>query len=478
MFLDMEPGLRMGDTSKILIVDDEVLICSSLARFMRSEGFDVLVANDGEGALRMIGQSRPDAVFLDLKMPGMSGMEVLKKAKELDPDIPVVILTAYADVPGAVDAMKAGAHDYLAKPFDHVEVSRVVRRAVSECRLKKKLKELSRLVEDNHSLVKLMGPSDLIRCLVAQVNRVAQSEFNVIITGETGSGKELVARAIHFTSARSRKPFVAVDCGAIPETLLESELFGHEKGAFTGAVALKQGKFEAAAGGTLLLDEIGNMPLSSQAKLLRVLQEKKMFRVGGLRSIDVDVRLLVASNKALEESVKSGSFREDLYYRLNEFTIRIPALRDRKEDIPYLAGRFLDATNLELDKSVGAVSEEAMAALMSHEWPGNVRELRSTIRRAVLLAGDEIRKEHVDMPEMTKLTPQHESDMDGTQWKGVPLKEIVKRNVEAVEREVLMKVLQYTGGNKAKAARMLEIDYKTIHTKVRQFGLLKGGNNE
>ncbi len=468
----------MQSMTKILIVDDEVLICNSLARVMRSEGFDPLVAHDGERALRTLREQRPDAVFLDLKMPGLGGMEVLKKAKELDPDIPVIILTAFADVPGAVDAMRAGAHDYLGKPFEHTEVIRVVHRAVSESKLRKRLKELSRQVEENHSLTKLMGSSDEIRRLLVQVNKVAQSEFSVIITGETGSGKELVARAIHLSSGRSGHPFVAVDCGAIPETLLESELFGHEKGAFTGAMALKQGKFEAAVGGTLFLDEVANMPVGSQAKLLRVLQEKKIYRVGALRPVDVDVRLLVATNQDLEGAVASGAFREDLYYRLHEFTISIPPLRERKEDIPYLAGRFLDTTNLELDKRVAGISGAAVAALMSHDWPGNVRELRSTIRRAVLLADEEILEEHIDIPRMAQSTARRGPETRDIQWKGVSLKEIVKRNVERVEREVLSSVLKCTGGNKARAARMLEIDYKTIHTKVRKLGICRGGEDD
>jgi len=467
----------MQSITKILIVDDEVLICNSVARLMRSEGFDPLVAYDGDRALRTLREQRPDAVFLDLKMPGLDGMEVLKKAKELEPDIPVIILTAFADVPGAVDAMRAGAHDYLAKPFEHMEMIRVVHRAVSESKLRKRLKELSRQMEENHSLTKLMGSSDEIRRLLVQVNKVAQSEFSVIITGETGSGKELVARAIHLSSGRSGHAFVAVDCGAIPETLLESELFGHQKGAFTGATALKQGKFEVAGGGTLFLDEVVNMPPGSQAKLLRVLQEKKIYRVGGLHPLGVDVRLLVATNQDLEDAVASGAFREDLFYRLNEYAISIPALRERKEDIPYLAGRFLDTTNLELDKRVGGISGPAMAALMLHDWPGNVRELRSTIRRAVLLADDEILEEHIDIPRMAQSTAHRGSETMDMQWKGVPLKEIVKRNVERVERAVLSSVLKYTGGNKARAARMLEIDYKTIHTKVRRLGLMNGGKD-
>ncbi|MFH0844959.1 MAG: sigma-54 dependent transcriptional regulator [Pseudomonadota bacterium] len=463
--------------AKILIVDDEVYICNVLSRLMKGEGFDALIAHDGETGLRILREQWPDVMFLDFMMPGLNGMEVLSKAKELDPDIPVVLLTGYADVPGAVDAMRAGAHDYLAKPFDHHEVIRVARRAVSERELKQRLKELSSHLGDSLSLSKLMGPSETIGRLISQVNCVAKSDFSVVILGETGSGKELVARAIHYTSPRARYPFVAVDCGAIPETLLESELFGHEKGAFTGAVAQKPGKFETAGGGTLFLDEISNMPGGSQAKLLRVLQEKKVSRVGGLRPVVVDVRLLVATNQDLAGAVESGAFRQDLYYRLNEFTITIPALRERREDIHYLARRFFDTTNLELGKRVMDFSQTAMAALMSYNWPGNVRELRSTIRRAVLLAENEIAEGDLDISD--RIGPEVDSDTERDEfiWKGLSLKEIIQRNTQSVEREVLARVLKQAGGNKAKAARILRIDYKTIHTKVKQLGILIGGDH-
>ncbi|MFH1481153.1 MAG: sigma-54 dependent transcriptional regulator [Pseudomonadota bacterium] len=468
----MKPGL-----AKILIVDDEVYICNALSRLMKAEGFIALAAHDGETGLRMFREQRPDVMFLDFKMPGLSGMEVLMRAKELDPDIAVVMVTAYADIPGAVDAMRAGVHDYLAKPFDHHEVIRIAHRAVSERALKKRLKELSTDLEDSLSLIRLMGPSEAIGRLITQINRVAKSDFSVVILGETGSGKELVSQAIHNASRRSGGPFVAIDCGAIPETLLESELFGHEKGAFTGAVARSAGRFETAKGGTLFLDEVSNMPLGSQAKLLRVLQEKQVYRVGSSGPVDVDVRLLVATNQDLARGLRSRVFRQDLYYRLNEFTIRIPALRERKDDIPYLARRFLETTNLELGKEVMDFSHPALAALMSYDWPGNVRELRSTIRRAVLLAENEITVRELDIPK--RIGPKVDSDTatDEFGWKGFSLKEIIKRNTQAVEREVFTRVLKQTGGNKAKAARMLNIDYKTIHTKVKKLGILLGGDN-
>lgn len=456
---------------RILIVDDEEYIRESLSRVMKTEGFKVQVAHNGDKGLKMIQEELPEVLLVDFKMPGMDGMEVLRRAKELYPDLPVILITAYADVQGAVDAMRAGAHDYLAKPFEHHEVIRVVRRALAERELKEKLKNLSSQLEDTLSLSKLMGPSDAIGRLISDVNRVAKSDFTVVILGETGSGKELVARAIHHNSDRSEGPFVAIDCGAIPETLLESELFGHEKGAFTGAVVQKPGKFEAAKGGTLLLDEISNMPLSSQVKLLRALQEKKVYRVGGTRPIDVDVRLLVASNQDLGSATASNAFRRDLFYRLNEFTINIPPLRERKGDIPYLAKRFLETTNIELGKGVKGFSESATEALLAHDWPGNVRQLRSTIRRAVLLADEMVTEIHLDMTKVSGLSQGNNPDIEGMPWQGSSLKEIIRRNTLGIEREVLIKALKYTGGNKAKAARLLQIDYKTIHTKVKQLGI-------
>jgi len=371
------------DSARILIIDDELDICEILVRLMKKEGYETSIASDGETGLRVFREQWPDIVFLDFKMPGINGMEMLKEVKNLDQDIPVVIITAYADIAGAVDAMRTGAHDYLSKPFVHEEVIRIARRAVSERKLKQRVKKLSRRQDDSTSLCRQMGPSDSIGRLISKVNRVAASDFSVVILGETGAGKELVARAIHNTSRRSEKPFVAIDCGAIQETLIESELFGHEKGSFTGAVAQKPGKFETALGGTLFLDEISNMTLGSQAKLLRVLQEKKVYRIGGQKPIDVDARILAASNQDLENAVESGTFRDDLFYRLSEFTIRIPPLRERKRDILYLAQRFLDTTNLELGKWVKDFSKEALAALKAYNWPGNVRELRSTIRQAV-----------------------------------------------------------------------------------------------
>jgi two-component system nitrogen regulation response regulator GlnG len=469
----METGIQ------IMIVDDNAELCGMLSHLVEDEGFDVQVVYDGEVALKMMHSRTPDVMLLDNKMPNIDGMEVLRRVKAIDPDLPVVMITAYAEIHDAVEAIKAGAHDYLAKPFDNNEVIRVIYRALAERDLKRKLRHLSTQVQERQPLREMMGPSDAVSRLESEVTCVAKSDFTVVILGETGSGKELVARAIHNHSTRSEAPFIPVDCGAIPEMLLESELFGHEKGAFTGAVVQKSGKLEVAKGGTLFLDEISNMPLGSQAKLLRVLQEKVAYRVGGTKPLQVDVRLLVASNQNLQGITESGSFRRDLFYRLNEFTIAIPPLRERNEDIPYLAKRFLDTANIELNKHVKGFSEAAVESLMGCSWPGNVRQLRATIRRGVLLADDVITEKHLDLKKVSLPNLIFNPKIQEMSWTNHPLKEILRHNVIAVEREVLLQALKHTGGNKAKAARLLQIDYKTIHTKVKQLGIsIKEGSPE
>ncbi len=452
--------------ARVLIVDDDRDISRMLAALIKKEGLTGMVANDGETALEMVRREVPDLLLVDVMMPGIDGMEVLKQVKETDPRLPVVLITAHAEIPTAVAAMRAGAFDYLSKPFDHAEVIQVARAALRERR--RQCQDDADIPVDNLLRV-MMGPSDAVTRIIREVNRVAQSDFSVIIQGETGSGKELVARAIHQMSRRAEAPFIPLDCGAIPETLLESELFGYQKGAFTGAVAPKIGKFEAAQGGTLFLDEIANLPLGSQARLLRVLQEKAVLRLGATRTIKVDVRLLTASNQDLLGLVESDQMREDLYFRLNEFTINIPPLRERRDDIPYLAKRFRDLTNRELQKNVKGFSEYCLEALLSYNWPGNVRQLRAVIRRAVLLADDLVTEKHLDIKRAPVPGLAFSPKVDGTPWRELSLKEIVQRSVVTVEREVLAQALKYTGGNKAKAARLLQIDYKTMHYKLKQF---------
>jgi DNA-binding NtrC family response regulator len=459
--------------ARVLIVDDDRDISLMLSALMKKEGLTSIVAYDGETALEMVSVSKPGMLLVDVKMPGIDGMEVLKRIKETDPELPVVLITAYAEIPASVAAMRAGAFDYLAKPFDHSEVIRVVRAALAE-RERRRRSQAETISADNCLRV-MMGPSDAVTRIIREVNRVAPSDFSVIIQGETGSGKELVARAIYQLSLRAGAPFIPLDCGAIPDTLIESELFGYQKGAFTGAVGPKAGKFEAAQGGTLFMDEIANLPLPSQARLLRVLQEKAVLRLGANKPIKIDVRLLTASNQPFLGLVESGQLRKDLYFRLNEFAITIPPLRERKDDIPYLAKRFLDITNAELQKKVQRFSDYSLEALLSYNWPGNVRQLRSVIRRAVLLADDIITEKHLDIKRAPVPGLAFTPKIQGTPWKELSLREIVHHSVVTVEREVLIQALKHTRGNKAKAARLLHIDYKTIHNKLKQLGIHRSG---
>jgi DNA-binding NtrC family response regulator len=458
---------------RVLIVDDDRDISLMLSALMIKEGLTSMVAHDGGTALKMLAGARPGMMLVDVKMPGIDGMEVLKRVKQSDPSLPVVLITAYAEIPASVAAMRAGAFDYLAKPFDHAEVMRVVRAALAE-RQRWRGSGPEEISAGNHLRV-WMGPSDAVTHIIREVNRVAQSDFSVIIQGETGSGKELVARAIYQLSPRRRNPFIPLDCGAIPDTLIESELFGYQKGAFTGATVPKAGKFEAAQGGTLFLDEIANLPLGAQGKLLRVLQEKVIQRLGANQPVKIDVRLLTASNQQLQALVESGRMREDLYFRLNEFTIAVPPLRERQDDIPYLARRFMDITNKELQKNVQRFSESCLEALLAYNWPGNVRQLRSVIRRAVLLADDLITEKHLDLKPAPVPGLAFTPRVQGTPWEKHSLREIVQHSVVTVEREVLLQALQHTRGNKAEAARLLQIDYKTIHTKLKQFGINRSG---
>ena len=461
-------------TAKILIVDDEPMICRLLSKLMESEGYETIVALHGREAMEKIRHDSPDVVLSDFRMPGMGGMEILKKVKEIDSDVPVIMVIGYADVHDAVEAMRQGAQDYLSKPFNHHEVIRVVHRTLQERALKTKVKQLSSKLAHRIDLRELMGHSEQVAQMVVNINRVAKSDFSVIVQGETGSGKELVCTAIHQASHRSNGPFIALDCGAITETLLESELFGHEKGAFTGAVHQKIGKFEAACQGTLLLDEMFNMSMGSQAKLLRAVQERSIYRVGGTTPVPVDVRILAATNRNLE-TCSPSAFRKDLFFRLNEFMIHVPPLRERPDDIPYLSKRFLESTNLMLQKDIKGFTSGAMEQLMAYHWPGNVRQLKSIIRRAVLMADDVITEKHLDLQRLFRKEVPVPSESTEKIWEKCSLKEIVNQKIRVLEKRILTDVLHYTGGNKAKAARQLKIDYKTIHTKLKFYGITING---
>lgn len=461
---------------RILIADDDHEMAQLLGHIVHRQGLTPLLAKDGIEALQLVRAGDPDVLLADLRMPGVDGMELMRKAKDLDPELPVILITGFAEVRGAVEALRAGAHDYLAKPFDHQQVIRVVLRALNERRLKLELRHLSDHVHHVLSPRETFGPSEAVGRVISAIERVAKSNFSVLIVGETGSGKEVVARAIHQASGRARHPFVPVDCGAIPDMLFESELFGHERGAFTGADRQTTGKLEAAHGGTIFLDEMSNMPLASQAKLLRVLQEKTLYRLGGTKPIQVDVRMLTASGHDLERLCESGAFRPDLYYRLNEYTISIPPLRERRTDISHLAKRFLDIANIELSKSIEGFSPLAIEAMLAYAWPGNVRQLRSAVRRAVLMAEDIVTEEHLGLRQKTcEISAEEElaarSSTPGRESRDLALREIVWRQTVRVERLAISHALRRTGGNKAKAARLLQVDYKTLHSKVKEYGI-------
>ena len=452
--------------TKILVVDDEAEIRSLLGAVLQSKGYEVVTAADGAAALQQVQRERPAVILMDLSMPRMSGMDALPEVKRLDPDAPVIICTAHADLATAVRAMKLGAYDYLTKPFDVELLALTVERAVERNQLRCRIDELKRQ-EQGSSLAERMGGGPAIEQIIRQVSQVAESNFTVLVQGETGTGKELVARAIHQQSPRRRAPFVAVDCGAIPETLVESELFGHERGAFTGAQTKREGHFQLAKGGTLFLDEIGNVPLATQAKLLRALEQREIHPLGGARAVPVDARIIAATNSELEEGVKAGRFRADLYYRLSEFTITLPPLRSRRGDITHLAQRFLDEVSMELRRPVRRVSDEAMAALLRHDWPGNVRELKNVIRKAALLATDVVTAEHIPTLNASPVAPARGAAPPGGE--DLSLREVAELAAVQAEREVIRHALEATKGNKSRAARLLRTDYTTLHAKMKRY---------
>ena len=460
------------ESSTVLIIDDDPDIRWTLSALLKSEGFQTLEAEDGARALAVVRDGRADLMLLDLLMPGVNGLEILRLVRGVDADFPVILLTGHGTPDMAVEAGSYAVNGLLTKPFKNDEVALSVRAALATYRRIRREPSRKRLQNQGSSLHDLMGTSPAIQSIVARVKRVAPSEFTVVIEGETGVGKELVANSIHAMSRRSQGPFVAVDCGAIPATLIESELFGHEKGAFTGADHLRTGCFEEARGGTLFFDEIGNLPLAMQVRLLRALQERHFRRVGGAASIEMDVRVVVATNEDLDRLVKAGKFRQDLFYRLNEFRIVIPPLREHPEDIVFLAKRFLDEACHELHKAACVMTEEAVTILLAHSWSGNVRELRNIIRRAVLLAESMISSEHLQVARVVE-SCETPSTAEAAVVKCDPsFKDLMQDVTSEAERTILMRYLRITRGNLKKTAIMLHMDYKTMRTKARQYQLL------
>ena len=457
----------MVDT--LLIIDDDRTNCRLIKAIFSAEGMEVAAAHDGQAGIDRVITDPPDVLLLDLRMPGLDGLEVLAKLKQEVPALPVVMLTGHQDVKSAVRATQLGAFDYVTKPFINEELIVVVRRALQTRALQLEVEELRRQLGAGGDLASQMGPSPQVRDLVEQVRTVAGTSFTVLVIGETGSGKELVAQAIHRGSERRAKPFVAIDCGAIPEQLLESELFGHEKGAFTGAERKKRGRFELAQGGTFFLDEVGNLPMNLQAKLLRVLESREIQPVGADKSAVLDVRFVAATNDDLQARVAEGQFRADLYFRLAQYTIALPALKDRPEDISYLARRLLAEVSVELRRPVQQIAPNALALLEAHPWPGNVRELRNVIRQAVLMTKDLVIGGDVVRALLRK--PGAARHVVGAKPTGASLREVAAEAAEAAERRAISEALRSARGNKSRAARALDTDYKTLHLKMKRFGI-------
>ena len=443
--------------NQILIVDDEPEMCSLLSDILKDEGYETETAISGEKALARMGERDFAVVITDLNMKGMPGMTLLKHIKQRHLDTNVIIMTGFGSIESAIEAMKDGAYDYVTKPVKSDQLAVITKKAVREVALRRELVRLRREVEKEYSFNQILGKSKPMQAIFELIRRITPSPSSVLITGESGTGKELVARAVHYNSPRAQGPFIPVNCAAIPENLLESEMFGHMKGAFTDAKADRKGLFEEAQGGTLFLDEISELPLSLQAKLLRVLQEKEIRRVGGTRSLPVDARVIAATNLDLAGEVKAKRFREDLYYRMNVIEVHMPALRERPEDIPLLVMHFIKKYAEPMKKPVAGLTEGALALLMDYAWPGNVRELENVIERGVTLTrAEKIGSE--DLPQAVRGDSGDRHMIEEAAEK--------TRTLAEVERAYILRVMEKTAGNKYQAAQVLGIDRKTLYRKL------------
>ena len=457
----------MRDKNTILVVDDDNAHRIMLRTLVGGWGYEVSEADDGASAIDRVKEQSYDLVLMDVRMVQVSGLEALAQIKSYNPAIPVIIMTAYSSVDTAVSALKQGAHDYLTKPLDFDKLKITIERAMEHTRLKEENRLLKESLGKHFDRQNIIGQSPAMINLLETVAQVAPSEATVLITGESGTGKELIAGAIHYNSARKDGPFVKLNCAAITETLLESELFGHEKGAFTGADRRKEGRFYQAHGGSLFLDEVSEMSLIMQVKLLRVLQEREFVRVGGEKTIQVDVRLIAATNKNLAELIGKGLYREDLYYRLNVVDLEIPPLRNRQQDIPLLAQHFLEMFAAKNHKKIKGFTPQGLDLLIRHDWPGNVRELMNAVERTVVLSRSDYLSDK-DFPMYTDTAPYDSTASD------IPTIDIDGSNpLEAVERATILKTLEAAGGNKSETARRLGITRKTLHKKLKAYGVMK-----
>ncbi|HEX6941019.1 MAG TPA: sigma-54 dependent transcriptional regulator [Longimicrobiales bacterium] len=456
----------------VLLVDDEELLVKSCSRLLEHEGYQVLTAHRGRDALELVRRHRPDIVLTDLMLPDIDGMELLRETRRLDPQALVIMITGFATVDSSIEAIRAGAYDYIPKPFTATQLQILVGRAANQVRLARDNERLRGELRERYSLENIIGVSEAMQRVFALVHKVAATDASVFISGESGTGKELIARSIHQNSPRAEKPFVAVNCAAFPENLLESELFGHERGAFTGAMTQKRGLMEVASGGTFFLDEICEMDLELQAKLLRVLQERKIRRVGGEMEIPIDIRVIAATNRDPEEAVAEGTLRQDLYFRLNVVPIRVPPLRARREDIPLLAQHFLRRYAEKYERDAAAplrLAPDALRALMAHSWPGNVRELQNLMERVVSLAapGQEVTLQ--DLPDELSTVAAASSPI--TPDVDRPFHEAKEQAIEAFERAYLEALLVRHDGNISEAARRAGIDRKTVHRMLKKYDI-------
>jgi two-component system response regulator AtoC len=452
---------------RILIIDDEENFRHMLSVILKKERYDVETASNGEEGLQKIAVSPFDQILCDIRMPQMDGMEFLSKVQKMGMDAPIIMMSAYGTVDTAIEAMKLGAYDYISKPFKPDEIILTLKKAEERERLRKENELLRKEVEKEYSFTNIVSKNEKMQKIFEVIKKVAQYKSTILISGESGTGKELVARALHYNSDRSQRPFIPVNCGAIPENLLESELFGHAKGAFTDAIRTKKGLFEEADGGTLFLDEIGELPLQLQVKLLRVLQDGEIRRVGESKSIQVDVRIVTATVKDLAKEVHEGRFREDLFYRLNVLPIHIPPLREREEDVPLLINHFISKYSQSMNKNVVGIHPKALDAMMSYHWYGNVRELENTIERAIVLTdGDNIELENLpveiqDFRNGIRLAPSAEEEYS------------IKKGSRFLEMNLIKKALKKTKGNHTQAARLLEISHRALLYKIKEYEIVE-----
>jgi two-component system response regulator PilR (NtrC family) len=454
---------------RLLVVDDEQSMREWLTIALSQDGFEVESAGSGEDALKILDRTPIDLALVDLRMPGLDGLETLRRIKQVEDAVSVVIMTAYATAETAVQALKEGAYDYIIKPFKVDELRHLVQKALEERRLRGENLRLRREIEQRYQFGNLIGKSQGMQQVFATIGRLGDSKATVLVTGESGTGKELVAKAIHFNSTRKLRPFVTVNCGAIPQELMESELFGHVKGAFTGAVAAKQGLFEVADGGTLFLDEVSELPLHLQVKLLRVLEDPEIRPVGGIKPVRVDVRIVAATNRNLPQALERGAFREDLFYRLNVISLHIPPLRERREDIPLLANHFLQKFAAAAGTPPKLISPEALSAIELYAWPGNVRELENVIERAVTLETEAVIRVE-SLPDSVR--GQHAPDVKGIDLPadGLDLDAVMER----IERDLLSQALRRANGIQSRAAQLLRTSFRSFRYRLQKYGLDRG----